>query len=127
MMILSTLRRWTMPVMALVLAFNFVAAPVVHAQSDQFGLNFAKNSGLGVKDPRDTIASLIRVIMGFLGTLAVLLVLYGGFKWMTASGNQEQVEDAKKLLIAGVIGLVIILSAYGIATYVLNQLMSATS
>jgi len=59
--------------------------------------------------------------------LAVVIILIGGFKWMTAGGNEEQVEEAKKILIAGIIGLVIILASWGIANFVLGSLLNATT
>ena len=45
---------------------------------------------------------------------------------MTAAGNEEKVEEAKKLMGAGVIGLVIVLASWGIASFILNQLVNAT-
>ncbi|MFA7601214.1 MAG: hypothetical protein WCY43_03240, partial [Patescibacteria group bacterium] len=62
-----------------------------------------------------------------LGIVAVVIVLLGGFKWMTAAGNEDKIGEAKKLLGAGVVGLVIILAAWGITTFVLNTLMDATN
>lgn len=79
------------------------------------------------KDPREIAASVINVIMGFLGIVAVVIILLGGFKWMTAAGSEDKIDEAKKLLAAGVIGLVIILSAWGITTFVLKSILSATS
>jgi len=83
--------------------------------------------GLGTKDIRTTIASIINVAMGLLGIVAVVLILYGGFTWMLAGGTPDKVEKAKKIIGYGVIGLVIILCAYAIATFVINSLMTATS
>jgi len=85
------------------------------------------NIGLGNKDPRAIAASIIKVALGFLGIIAVVIILLGGFKWMTAGGNEEGVEEAKKLIIAGVIGLVIILASWGIASFVISSLLTATS
>jgi hypothetical protein len=51
----------------------------------------------------------------------------GGFKWMTAGGNEDKVGEAKKLIVAGIIGLVIILGSFAIATFVLTQLTAATT
>ena len=56
----------------------------------------------------------------------MIIILLGGFKWMTAGGNEDKVGEAKKLIIAGVIGLIIILASWGIATFVINALVSAT-
>jgi len=82
--------------------------------------------GLGAQDPRVTVAKIIRVALGFLGIIAIGLVLYGGFLWLTSAGDASRVEKAKKLLISAGIGLLIILSAWGIVTFILSSLLSAT-
>jgi hypothetical protein len=79
------------------------------------------------KDPRVIAGSVINILMGFLGIVAVIIILMGGFKWMTAAGGEDKIDEAKKLLAAGVIGLVIILSAWGLATFVLTQILGATT
>ena len=84
-------------------------------------------TGLGVKDPRAIAADVINIILGFLGIIAVVIILLGGFKWMTAGGNEDKVGEAKKLITAGIIGLVIILASFGIATFVLTQLGAAVA
>ncbi|MFA6548145.1 MAG: pilin [Candidatus Magasanikbacteria bacterium] len=91
------------------------------------GLSYGASTGLGNTDIRTTIAKIIRVAMSMLGIVAVVIVLIGGFKWMTAGGNDDQVGEAKKWIFSGVIGLVIILSAYALASFVLNQLVNATA
>ena len=84
-------------------------------------------TGLGQTDIRVTIARIIRVAMGLLGIVSVVIVLLGGFTWMTAGGNEEKAGEAKKYLYSGVIGLAIILSAYAIASFVITQLVNATT
>lgn len=101
-----------------------VAAPSAHALD--VGIEYAAEIGLGTSDLRSTIASVISVAMGLLGTIAVVIVLYGGFKWMTAGGEESKVEEAKNLIIQGVIGLAIILSAYAIANFILSTLLKGT-
>ncbi len=95
--------------------------------TDTLKENVQSETGLGDRDPRDIAASVIRVILGFLGIVAVIIILLGGFKWMTAGGNEDKVGEAKKLIMAGVIGLVIIVASFAIATFVLDSLISATS
>lgn len=89
------------------------------------------NSGLpadtNVNDLRSLIARVIRIIIGFLGILSVIIVLYAGFKWMTSGGNEETIGEAKKMLIAGLIGLVIILLSYAIANFVITQIVDVTN
>ncbi len=83
--------------------------------------------GLADGDVRVTIARIIRVAMSLLGIIAVVIILIGGFTWMTAGGNDEKVGEAKKWIFSGVIGLAIILSSYAIATFVINSLVNATT
>jgi len=85
-----------------------------------------QNIGLGTTDIRVTVARIINVAMGLLGVVAVLIILLGGFKWMTAGGNDEKVKEARKLIISGIIGLVIILCAYAIANFVVGSIINAT-
>jgi type IV secretory pathway VirB2 component (pilin) len=73
-------------------------------------------------DPRDVIKRIINVVMGFLGMIAVLIILFAGFKWMTAGGNKENMEGAQKLLINGIIGLVIVFSAWTVAWFAVNTI-----
>ena len=82
--------------------------------------------GLGNEDPREIAANVINVLLGFLGIIAVVIILIGGFKWMTAGGNEDKTAEARKLISAGVVGLIIILAAFGIAKFVLDQLLTAT-
>ena len=93
----------------------------------QLGIEYGAGTGLGSQDIRATVASVIRVAMGLLGIVAVVIILIGGFRWMTAGGNDEQVGEAKQWIFAGIIGLAIILSAYALATFVINSLVGATS
>lgn len=95
--------------------------------STSLGLEYGAATGLGSTDVRTTVAQIIRVAMGLLGIIAVVIILVGGFKWMTAGGNEEQVGDAKKWIFSGVIGLAIILSAYALASFIINQLVTATT
>ena len=85
-----------------------------------------QNIGLGNKDPRVTVANVINVLLGFLGIIAVVIILIGGFKWMTAGGSEDKVGEAKKLITAGIIGLIIILASWSIATFLINTLWTAT-
>ena len=91
------------------------------------GLDYGDYTGLGKQPVQVTIARIINVALGLLGIIAVVIILIGGFKWMTAGGNETGAEEAKKIITSGVIGLAIILSAYAIARFVLGSLTSATT
>ena len=94
---------------------------------DALGVNPLGDTGLGNKDIRATVASIIKVALSLLGIVAIVIVLIGGFKWMTAGGNDEQVGEAKKWIFSGIIGLAIILSAYALTKFVIDNLITATT
>lgn len=97
----------------------FLASPVL-ATGPDFGQSYAESTNLGNEDPRTIMANLLNLAMTFLAIIAVIVILIGGFKWMTAAGSEDKVSEAKKIVVGGVIGLVIILAAWAIASFVLN-------
>jgi hypothetical protein len=111
---------------ATAITLTAVLPAIALAAGPELGLNYATAIGLGTQDVRSTISNIIRAFMGLLGIVAVCIILLGGFKWMTAAGNEEAVNDAKKLIVSGVIGLVIILSAYAIAQFVVGSIVNGT-
>src|SRR3989344_4862370 len=100
--------------------------PTSISAAASLGIEGGGSTGLGSRDLKETITSVLNVLLGFLGIIAVVVILLGGFKWMTAMGNEDKVGEAKKLIGAGIVGLVIILAAYAIATYVINTISEAT-
>lgn len=90
------------------------------------GLEYGTATGLGTVDLRTGVMAIVNTLLGFLGIIAILIILWGGFRWMTAGGNEEKIDEAKKIITAGIIGLVIIFVSYAIATFVITQLKVAT-
>lgn len=86
-----------------------------------------QESRLGNASPVATAANLINWGLGILGLFFLVLMLWGGFIWMNARGNEEEVGKAKKIITSAVIGLVIILASYGTSYYVFENLVDATS
>jgi hypothetical protein len=104
-------------------------APASAAATENFGLRRVNQEFDGVLGKQDLITTITRIIkigLSLLGLIAVVIILAGGFKWMTAGGNEDKVGEAKKMIISGVIGLAIILSAFAIATFVISSLANAT-
>lgn len=98
---------------------------------DPFGTSqidtvFTDAGTLTSQDVRTTVSNIINVALGLLGIIAVVIILIGGFTWMTAGGNDEKVGEAKNLIMAGVIGLIIIFAAWSIARFVISSLQTAT-
>lgn len=119
-------------IFVLSLSFLFGLARGVMAQED-YGLGDTKAAAsnlpdVGIKDGKADIPGLIGKVVGaglaFVGVLFFILMIYGGLLWMTAQGNEQQVTKAKDLIIAAVVGLVIVLSAYAITAYIGGEITS---
>lgn len=74
----------------------------------------------GSDDPNIIIGQVINAVLGVVGSLALLMFVYGGFTWMLAAGNSERIEKGKNIIIWAVLGLVVIFSAYAIVNFVLT-------
>lgn len=66
--------------------------------------------------------SIIQSLLSLLGVVFVALMLYGGFKWMKASGREEDVKSAQAIIRQAIIGLIITTSAWTISRFVLAAL-----
>ncbi|MBI4437935.1 Ig-like domain-containing protein [Candidatus Uhrbacteria bacterium] len=82
-------------------------------------------SGLPTDNIAIIIARIIRQFLMVIGILFTVLIVYAGFLYLTARGEPDPVKKAKKIFQQSIIGLVIIFSAYGIATFILDRLLDA--
>ena len=73
-----------------------------------------------------TISTIIQTALTFLGVVFLILAIYGGYLWMTARGNEEQLTKAKNTLTAAVVGLIIVIGAYAISYFVIERLGAGT-
>lgn len=107
---------------------SLLLVPVaVGATGVDFGTGYGSYIGLGTQDVRVTIARIINVVLGILGIVVTLIIIAGGFRWMTAGGNEEAVGQAKKIISAGVIGLLIIIIAYALSSWIFSVIIGATT
>lgn len=74
-----------------------------------------------------TVANIIKSFMGLLGIVVVGIVVYAGFLWMTASGNEEKVGMAKRMITQATVGLILILLAYSIADFIITAAVEGTT
>lgn len=103
-----------------------VALPTLTFADNEY-LNWMENTihNTPVMENADLIGIIFKTIqylLTFLGVVAVVVILIGGFMWMTAAGNDEKVGKAKKIIVQGLIGLIIVLLAFAIATFVIQRL-----
>ncbi|MCU0679465.1 MAG: hypothetical protein MUC28_03425 [Planctomycetes bacterium] len=75
----------------------------------------------------DRIGKIIAIILSFLGVIFLLLMIYGGFTWMTARGNEQQIAKAKGILYNALIGLIVVLAAYAITAYFGEEIAKAVT
>ncbi len=78
-------------------------------------------------DIKVTIGKVVQILLGFIGILFVVLIIVGGFRWMTSGGNEQKIDEAKRLITNATIGLVVVVLAYSIAFSVTKWLSTATS
>jgi len=79
--------------------------------------NVGDKSGYEVADEKtlaSTLGILVSAILSLLGIVFIVLIIYGGIKWMMAGGNEEDVKKATTIIKNAIIGLIITVSAYAI-------------
>lgn len=129
------MKNITKHLLSLAIVLTIVAAPafplVANALSNaDVGIDAVAESGINLGDSQDPYkfaASIINVAISFLGLIAVIIILLGGFKWMTAGGSDEKINEAKKLMAAGIVGIIIVLAAWGIAKWFLEKAIDVTT
>ena len=113
----------------LFMALVILPAIQVGAQGTDDPLNI-KNVDVGLTandtSPVTLVTDLVKIVLGLMGLVAVIIVLYAGFIWMTAQGDEDKVKKAKDMLKNGVIGLIIIVLAYTLASWASEFAVSLT-
>jgi hypothetical protein len=79
--------------------------------------------GLG-NDPNKLIGYVINAILGLVGSLALVMFIYGGLTWMLAGGSREKVQKGKDVLLWATIGLIVIFASYAIVFYILENTLA---
>lgn len=67
------------------------------------------------------IPVLIRLVLPLIGGIYLILMVFSGYLWMTAQGNEQQMKKAKNMILAATLGLLILLSSYAIAFYLVSS------
>lgn len=106
-----------------------LALPVAHVA--QAATTFSVESvgsqiGLGDADLKETVLNIMRWLLGIMTLIAVVMIIYAGFIWLTAAGNEDNVDKAKKIISAAVIGLIVVLLAWAIVIFVTRTTANVT-
>lgn len=70
------------------------------------------------------IVLILDVALFIVGSISVLFLIIGGFRYVTAHGNEEQAESAKKTITSAIIGLVVVVLSFAIVTIIVNVLVT---
>ncbi|MBU1164517.1 hypothetical protein KKA15_03075 [Patescibacteria group bacterium] len=98
---------------------------------DNYGLDTTVDTG-GVtefagkeSDLSKMAGQFINYVLGIVGTIFFLVILIGGYRWMTAGGSEEKVGAAKKIIVQGIFGMLAIFLAYALAFAIIQALTTA--
>jgi len=78
-----------------------------------------------VDTPQELIGTVINAALGVIGSIALIMFIYGGFVWLTSSGNEQKVTQGRNILMWAAIGLVIIFLSYALVKFVITDLIGA--
>ncbi|HEU0051378.1 MAG TPA: hypothetical protein VFQ60_04985 [Patescibacteria group bacterium] len=117
-----------MAVSALAAPASVLAAdnPFIKAQNDIGKISGAAQLGSSATPLTTIIGNIINIVLGFMGIILLFYILYAGFLWMTAGGDDKNVTKAKDMLKNAIIGLVLILAAVAISNFVIGSLVNVT-
>jgi len=112
------------------LLVGFLIVPL--SASAQFSSAVTKLNAVGSKTGLTSnfevsVSNVIKGALSLVGTIFLILAVYAGILWMTASGNEEKVTKAKDIITQAILGLAITLGAYAITAFVTTKLNPPTS
>lgn len=81
-----------------------------------------RNAGFQLTHVGNVVSLGIKAFLSILGILFIILVILGGYYWMTAGGDETKMAKAKDTLKKAIIGLIIIISAYAITAFIFKAL-----
>ena len=99
-------------------AVSAATAPAINELTSKVGGQAGYNTNVDEYEISRIMGRVVQGAMVLLGMIFLVLTIYAGFLWMTAGGNEESVTKAQSILKAAVIGLIIVLSSYGITVFV---------
>ncbi|MBI4121958.1 MAG: hypothetical protein HY461_01365 [Parcubacteria group bacterium] len=78
-------------------------------------------------NPYFILGRVVKIALSFLGVGALSLLVYSGYTWMTAAGNDDKITEAKKTMSHAAVGLILIMMSYSLTWYVVARLQRATN
>ncbi|MBI4281078.1 hypothetical protein HY628_02695 [Candidatus Uhrbacteria bacterium] len=98
--------------------------------ADTAGVTTFVGFGVNPLCPKDTpctipaiLGRIVRVLLGIVGSIALIMFIYGGFLWMTARGDSDQVKKARDILVWASLGLMAIFASYAAVKFIVEQVI----
>ena len=86
----------------------------------QGGVNAVDPGGSG--DFENLITTIVNILLFLIGLLSVIMIIYGGFRFVTSGGSAESVKAAKNTILYAIVGLVVAIMAFAVVNFVLDKL-----
>lgn len=99
--------------------------------SDPFGFGAQLDNVAAPYSPQTTVpleqrvGEIIKIFLSFLGVIFLVLMIYAGFNWMVAAGDEEQITKSRNTIRAAIIGLLIVIASYALSVFIIEQLWGA--
>lgn len=77
---------------------------------------------MGGQSLMETVTKVINVVIGLVGLISVVMIIYGGIQYTLSAGDSGKVKKAKDTILYGIIGLIIALLAFAIVNFVIGSL-----
>lgn len=115
-------------------SFNFVLAQTCSVDNTGGNSGSGDNTCTSLSNPlcpagspncvnaQSLIGRIITAIMGVVGSIALLMFVYGGLTWMTSSGSQEKVKKGRDIILWSSVGLVVVFMAYALTKFVITTI-----
>jgi hypothetical protein len=81
------------------------------------------NNPISAKSPQLLIGQIINIILGVVGSIALIMFIYGGFIWLTSGGSAENVKKGMNIIVWSVLGLAVIFLSYGLVKYLILNIV----
>ncbi len=86
------------------------------------GITKPESGNLPNQQPNTLLEGVFDVVAGIAGLITALMIVIGGIMWMVSGGDEEKAGNARKMMIAGVVGLVIVGAAVGFVRFAVDKL-----
>jgi hypothetical protein len=83
-------------------------------------------AGYQSTDIETLVGMVITTFLSLLGVIFLILIVYGGYLWFIARGDESKIEKARATITNSIIGLIIVLAAYAITYFVIDKLIAGT-